>query len=283
MPIDPEEFRAESRDRWESAAAGWAKVRPAFQRDAERVSRRMVELIEPGPGDVVLELAAGPGDTGFLALADLEPGGKLITTDGAEAMVEAARARAEELGVTELVEARAMEAEWIDMETATVDKVLCRWGYMLLADPEAALRETRRILKPGGRLALACWDTPETNPWSTGKLLVSLGFVEPSDPDEPGPFRLADPEAIRELLHAAGFVDDITLEAVDFTFHAESADAWWEQQLDCSLSLRAFAKGLSPAEHTRLRDAVDDALSAYARPDGSLALPARTLVAAATA
>ena len=283
MPTDPEEFRAAARERWEASAAGWSRARTWFQRDASPVSRRLVELVEPEPGRTVLELAAGTGDTGFLALADLEPGGKLITTDGAEGMVAAARARAEELDVTELVEARTMEAEWLDLPTASVDGVLCRWGYMLLADPETALRETRRVLRPGGRLALACWDTPETNPWNMGKLLVRLGFAEPSDPDEPGPFSLADPAAIRELLESVGFVDDLTVEAVDFTFHAPSADAWWDQQRDLSHSLGEVAARLSPAEHTRLRDAVDEALAAYVHQDGSLAIPARTLVAGATA
>ncbi len=79
-------------------------------------------------------------------------------------MVEAAKENAARLGVTN-VEAKAMEAEWIDLSTATVDGVLCRWGYMLLADPEAALRETRRVLRPDGRVALAAWDAPERNPW----------------------------------------------------------------------------------------------------------------------
>jgi SAM-dependent methyltransferase len=283
MPTDPEEFRATARASWESSAASWVRARSWFQRDTALISRRLVELVEPEPGKTVLELAAGLGDTGFLALADLEPGGKLITTDGAEGMVAGARARAEELDVTELVEARVMEAEWIDLPTASVDGVLCRWGYMLLADPETALRETRRVLRPGGRVALACWDTPETNPWNMGRLLVQLGFAEPSDPDEPGPFSLADPGAIRELLESVGFVDDLTVEAVDFTFHAPSLDDWWEQQRDFSRSLGAVAGGLSPAEHTRLRDAVDEALGPHVRADGSVAVPARTLVAGATA
>ena len=81
----------------------------------------------------------------------LRPGGKLISTDGAEAMVAVARERAGELGLMDMVDARPMEAEWIDLDTASVDAVLCRWGYMLLADPETALRETRRVLRPDGR------------------------------------------------------------------------------------------------------------------------------------
>jgi SAM-dependent methyltransferase len=279
---DPEEFRATSRERWEGAARGWSARRQAFQSAAAPVSAWLVDAVGPHPGQTILELAAGPGDTGLLAAELVRPHGRLILTDGAEAMVEVARARAEELGLSDLVEARAMELEWIDLPTASVDGVLCRWGYMLLADPEAALRETRRVLRPGGRVALAAWDRPEANPWSMGRLLLDQGLVAAPDRDEPGPFALADPDRIRELLQDAGF-DEIVLDAVDFAFTAPDADGWWEQQLDCSPTLGEAVRSLSPADHYRLRDAVDASLDRFGQPDGSVRIPARTLVAAASA
>ena len=76
-------------------------------------------------------------------------------------MVDVARARATELGVRN-VEFRIIDAESIDVPAAAVDVVLCRWGYMLMADPAAALQETRRVLRPGGRVALAAWDPPSS-------------------------------------------------------------------------------------------------------------------------
>ena len=280
---DPDAFRASSRGRWEEAAGGWAAAREAFQRAAAPVSRWLVEAIGPQPGQTVLELAAGPGDTGLLAAERLRPGGKLISTDGATAMVEVARARAEELGRAEIVEARPMEVEWIDMEAATVDAVLCRWGYMLVPDPETALRETRRVLKPGGRVAFAVWDAVARNPWSMGRRIVDLGFEEPSPPHTPGPFALGDRDLVRELLYGAGWTDDILIEPLDFAFTAADAEAWWAQQLDCSLALKGLVAKLSPAEHYRLRDAVDADLEQYVQPDGTLRIPARTLVVSATA
>lgn len=280
---DPDAFRAESRGRWEDAAGGWASAREAFQRAAAPVSEWLVAAIAPAPGQTVLELAAGPGDTGLLAAERLRPGGKLISTDGAEAMVEVARARAEELGLADVVEAKPMEVEWIDMQTATVDAVLCRWGYMLVPDPETALRETRRVLKPGGRVAFAVWASAAENPWSSGRRLVELGFAEPSPPHTPGPFALGDADLVRELLYGAGWTDDIVIEPLDFAFTARDADAWWTQQLDCSPSLKGVLAGLSPAEHYRLRDAVDGSLAQFELADGSLRIPARTLVASAGA
>ena len=278
---DPEEFRAESRDRWEGAAAGWEERRAAFQRDAQPVSVWLVEHLEPQPGYRLLELAAGIGDTGLLAAELVQPGGSVLLTDGAEAMVEAARRRAEEVGARN-VEARQMEAEWIDLPAASVDGVLCRWGYMLLADPGSALRETRRVLRPGGRVTLAAWAAPDANPWlsAVSRSIVELGFGEQPAPGEPGPFAFAQPGLIETLLADAGF-DEIFVEPLDFTMRHPSPDAYFEHQTAMSTSLRTTLARLSPAEHTRLRDAIDDKLAPFAGPDGALALPARTWVAAA--
>src|SRR3954465_3530663 len=235
--MDAEAYRADARERWEAAAAGWARDREAFQRDAMEVSRWMLEAAELQPGHRVLELAAGPGDTGLMAAELVAPGGTTIITDNADAMLDAARARAKEVGATN-VEIRPMEAEWIDLGTASVDAVLCRWGFMLLADPEAALRETRRVLRPGGRVALAAWDAPDRNPWvrSMGAELVERGLAPPPDPAAPGMFSFAAPGRIEELLGDTGFTD-MVVDGVDVTFSAASFDEWWEYQFDVSPSL----------------------------------------------
>lgn len=284
MPIPPQDadaFRADSRARWEDAAAGWGQARAAFQADAAPVSHRMVDQIRPQPGHTVLELAAGPGDTGFLAAELIRPGGTLVCTDTAEAMLEVAKARASELGLDN-VQFLPMDAEWIDRSAATLDGVLMRWGLMLLADPQACLREVRRTLKPGGRVALATWASAEDNPWSTGRLIVRLGLAPPSPDGTPGPFALPDPRELAELLWSTGF-EDVEVEPLDFAFHAPSSDAWWQQQLHCSPTLRAVLTGLAPAAHYELRDAVDATLEPFTAVDGSLTIPARALIAAAGA
>ncbi len=281
--MDHQAYRADSRDRWERIAAGWGQAREAMQRAGAPVSRWMVDAITPRPGHTVLELAAGPGDTGLMAAQRVAPDGRAIITDGAEAMVEIARERARELQLDN-VEIRPMEAEWIDLSAASVDGVLCRWGYMLLADPEAALRETRRVLRPGGRVALAAWDEPEHNPWMTipGGALVRRGLTEPPDPQAPGPFAFARPGRIKELLLAAGF-EDVELDAVEVVFEAASLDAWWDFVARTSPRVSTAIEGLAPADHYALRDDVDAALASFVDGDGFVRLPGRTLVATAGA
>lgn len=277
-------FRTSSRERWEQGAAGWSARRRAFQQAALPVSRWMVDAIDPQAGQTVLELAAGPGDTGFIAAERLKPGGKLISTDGAEAMVAVARERAGELGLMDMVDAKPMEAEWIDLETATVDAVLCRWGYMLLADPETALRETRRVLRSEGRVAFAVWDTREVNPLlsAPSAVVVELGLAEGADPGQPGPFALCDREQVADLTATAGF-QDIVVDAVDMTFAFASLDDVWEHQRDLSPTLNTATAGMSPSDHYRLRDAFDARLAAYVDADGAVAVPGRTLVVSAVA
>jgi SAM-dependent methyltransferase len=281
--FDAEEYRAASRDRWETVAAGWEARRAELQRAAEPVSRWMVQAAAPQPGDVVLEMAAGLGDTGFQAAELIRPGGRLICTDGAEPMIEAARRRAEQLGIDN-AEFRTMEAEWIDQPAASVDVVLCRWGYMLLADPEAALRETRRVLRPGGRVALAAWDAPERNPWTraAGEELAERGLLEPPEPGAPGMFAFAAPGRIEELLAAAGFAD-IVVDAVDLDFRAPSFDAWWEWQYDVGIALREALDRVTPEERDAIHEGVARRLAPHTAPDGSLSVPGRSLVAGASA
>jgi SAM-dependent methyltransferase len=274
--------RQESLDRWEGMAPGWKATRADFQHIVEPVSVWLVDAIHPQPGQRVLELAAGLGDTGLLAASRVGQDGSVLITDGTEGMVAVAREHVEEVGATN-VELRTMQAEWLDLPAASVDGVLCRFGYMLLVDPEAALRETRRVLKPGGRVALAVWDELERNPWMgvIRNALAESGLA-PAQPEGPGPFSLGSDAAVRELLYATGF-DDIEVEGLDLSVDFPSLDAWWDHVMQTSMTTAAVVRGLAPAEHYKLRDLVDAGYAPYVRDNGSLQAPARALVAAATA
>jgi SAM-dependent methyltransferase len=212
----------------------------------------------------------------------IQPGGELVTTDFSPEMLTVAQERAERLGLRG-VRFKQVDAESIDWPAATLDAVLCRWGFMLMADPAAALRECRRVLRPGGRLALAAWTAADENPWSSvvGKVLVERGHAQPPAPGTPGQFAWARPGLIQELLEDAGFVDEIEVEAVDFAFE-ETFDAWWERTLGMSRT-GGVVRALGADERADIEDALRSALARFERPDGVLELPARSWVAAATA
>jgi SAM-dependent methyltransferase len=167
---------------------------------------------------------------------------------------------------------------------ASLDAIIGRWVYMLLADPATALGEARRVLRPGGRIALAAWTDPQDNPWASAPQLelVATGAVPPPDPDEPNMFTFRDPARIRELLEGAGFTD-VVIDQLDLAWHYDSLDDWWDTQLDISTTLAAGVGKLSPAVRDDLRDAIDARLAPHVNPDGSVDLPGRTHVAAASA
>jgi SAM-dependent methyltransferase len=280
----PDDFRAESRKRWGEQAAGWEARRDSLRAATMPVSAWMIDAIDPQPGHTILELAAGTGDTGLLAAELIEPGGTLICSDFSPEMLAVARRRAEELGVTN-ARFKQIDAETsIDLEAASVDGALCRWGYMLMADPETALRETRRVLKPGARLALAAWTAREENPWAVlpGREIVSRGLAEPPPTDTPGQYAWADERVIAEHLEAAGFAEH-HVEPLEFTIEYRSAADWWQSQSDFS---RWFADAVARANDDDLAevsDAVDRHAEQFAAEDGRLRIPARTWVGWAAA
>lgn len=285
MSFDAEAYRRASLEGWEEAAAGWARRRQAVSAFAAPVSHWMIDAISPQPGQRVLELAAGLGETGMLAAELVAPHGSVIISDQAEAMLAGARERARELGLTN-VEFQVLNAEWIDLPLASVDAVLCRWGYMLMADPAAALSETRRVLRPGGRVALAVWDAITANPWALlpAQELMERSSAErsPAGEEGPGPFALGDAERLTGLLEDAGFVE-VDVQGLDLVRRQRDFAELWETTLDLSRSFHDAVMSRPPEEIADIETSLAERFAPYTAADGSLEIPARTLVAAAQA
>jgi SAM-dependent methyltransferase len=281
--MEPDEHRAQSLETWEKAAAGWSRRATEFGAFTEPVSRWLIDALHLQPGHRVLDLAAGTGEVGLLAAELVAPGGTVIIGDQAQAMLTAAERRAKERGLQNL-EFKVIDAEWIDLSLAEVDGVVCRWGYMLMADPAAALRETRRVLRAGGRLSLAVWDRADRNPWTSivGRELVARGRMERPAADAPGMFALADPPVLKELIEEAGFVD-VQVDAVEFEMRYPSVEDYWPTVADMG---RAVAEATAAMDTEELADfdrAIAEQVAGFVAPGGELVLPARTLVAAADA
>jgi SAM-dependent methyltransferase len=182
----------------------------------------------------------------------------VISTDVSPAMVEAARRR----GIAG-VDHRVMDMQAIDLGDSSVDGVVSRYGYMLVPDSALALRETRRVLKPGGRLAFATWAPAQRNPWATayGPVLIERGLLEPPNPNEPGQFSLGDPARIEELVRGAGF-DEVSVTEVPVSFRAAS----WAEYRRIVSSLAAAMREVLEQLNDRTRAEVDEAAEARIEP-----------------
>ena len=170
-------------------AARWERRRALLWESTREISEWLVDRLDPQPGQTILELAAGTGETGFLAAARLGGEGRLISSDRSPKMVEAAMHNAAELGVGN-AEFRVIDADRMKLGDSSVDGILSRFGYLLKGDPPLALREARRVLHPGGRLAFSVWAARERNPWMTvpAEVMVELGHMPARMPDAGDPF-----------------------------------------------------------------------------------------------
>jgi len=286
MSFDADAHRHASLQGWEEAAPGWVRRQALLRELAAPVSHWMIDAILPQPGQRVLELAAGLGETGMLAAELVAPMGGVVISDQAEAMLEGARARAAGLGLSN-VEFQVLNAEWIDLPVASVDAVLCRWGYMLMADPAAALSETRRVLRPGGRLALAVWDAIAHNPWA---LLPARELIErrvAPEPDaksapQPGPFALGSVERVQELLGQAGFTET-RVQGMELTRRHADFEELWDVTLDLSRSFHDGVLARPESEMEQIKSSLAERFAPYTDADGTLKIPGRTLLASAIA
>jgi ubiquinone/menaquinone biosynthesis C-methylase UbiE len=279
--MDRDEQRQASFQTWEAAASGWERRRERIEEITTPVMEWMLRELAPRPGDTVLELAAGPGGTGFAAAALVGDSGRVISTDFSPAMVEVGRRRAAELGLGN-VEHLVRDAENIDLADDSVDGVLCRFGYMLMPDPAVALAETRRVLRPGGRLALAVWSTPERNPWISiaGRMFVERGYVPPPEPDAPSVFAMGNEEYTRGLLQDAGFTD-VRIEEVPVCFRYRDVDEYVAFANDTGGGFATVWRETSEEEHQAIKTHLEEAFAPFAV-DGGNELPGVALAVVAS-
>ncbi|TMK26398.1 MAG: methyltransferase domain-containing protein [Actinobacteria bacterium] len=283
MSFDPNAHREASLRTWEEAASGWTRRQEMLRELGAPVSHWMLDAVTPQPGQRVLELAAGLGETGMLAAELVAPMGGVIISDQAEAMLDGARSRAAELGLSN-VEFQVLNAEWIDLPVASVDVVLCRWGYMLMADPATALRETRRVLRPGGGAALAVWDAVEHNPWALlpAVELRERGLGTPPEPGSPGPFALGDSEQLGDVLERCGF-SGVRVEGLELVRSHASFEELWDSTLDLSRAFHDAVLDRPAAEIEDIKSSLAERFGRYTMSDGTLQIPGRTLLASASA
>jgi len=259
------------RQDWDSQADKWFEQRESLLEASRPVHEWLIRHLDPRDGQRMIEIAAGPGDTGFLLAPKLGTG-RLLSTDLSSQMLSVAQKRASELGVTN-VDFRLLDAQAMDLPDASFDGAVCRWGFMLMPDPASAFRETKRILVPGGRLAFAVFTGPDKNPFASvpAKLLIEMGHLAPPSAGwRPGILALADRGRLESLVTDAGFTQ-LAIEAVEMSWTFSDTDDYWRFLIELT-ALGPLVRTLPAADGARFRQALNDRLRAFER-HGRIELP----------
>jgi ubiquinone/menaquinone biosynthesis C-methylase UbiE len=275
--FNPEQFKAQQRQMWDNVAAGWQAWWETFERGAQRVSDKIVELAEIKPGDKVLDIATGIGEPAVTAARRIRGNGKVVATDISPQMLAIARTRAKALGLDSIMEFKECDAETLDLELAAVtsfDAILSRWGLMFLPNLSGALTRIRQhLLTPNGRLSAAVWSDPSKVP------LLDLAFATvrkqlnaPSPPPgTPGPFALAGVEALKRSFGQAGF-RDVRTETLQITFGFDSPESFTKFHQQIAAPIQAMLANQTDERKTQVWNSVTEAVWSYADSHGRVNL-----------
>ncbi len=208
----------------------------------------LLQRAAPAPGERVIDVGCGCGDSTLALAPRVQPGGRVLGIDVAAAMLERARERAAGLpGITLALADATTEV----FEPQAADLLCSRFGVMFFADPVASFANLRRGLRPGGRVAFSCWREPRANPWFMVPLQAAYRHVPKMPelgPEDPGPFSFAPPARVERLLRQAGF-DAVVLEPVDLPFdlaRGRGVDAAVDASMNIGPAARAL-EGQTPA------------------------------------
>lgn len=189
----------------------WSLLQEDLDRQIAPLGRIAIEALAPQPGERVLDVGCGCGDTSLQLAERVAPTGHVTGLDISEPMLAVAQRRAAEQGRQDQVNFVLADAQTYEFEPASYDALFSRFGVMFFADPADAFANLRSALKPGGRLAFVCWRPAAENGWMMVPFKAAVGLfpVPPAktDPLAPGPFAFADAERVRGILSEAGFSD----------------------------------------------------------------------------
>jgi SAM-dependent methyltransferase len=277
MKTSTGDLREQLHGMWGSVAGAWERHADYVDTRGAELTERMLELCEVGEGDRVLELACGPGSAG---LAAAERGAEVVISDVAPEMTAIAAARAQARGLDN-VTARSLDLEAIAEPDESFDAVLVREGLMLVPEPERAAAEIARVLRSGGRAAVAVWGPRERNPW-LGIVFDAVGGelgapVPP--PGIPGPFSLSDEGRLASVLSEGGLTD-VNVEELSVPMAASSFDDWWSRSTALAGPLVRLLASLPEETHTAIQARAREAAKPYGTAAG-VELPGAAWLASA--
>ena len=279
--FDAAKYKNAQREQWNKDGAAWRRWNATLDRWYGEATRQMLDLARIGPGQRILDIAAGAGEPAVSAAERVGPGGYVLATDISEGIVELAAQVARERGLRQ-VETRAMDGEKLDLPDASFDAVLCRLGLMYMPHPVTALREWRRALKAGGRVAVAVFSTPDRNSWGAmpASIIRRRAQLPPPVPGQPGPFSLGGPGVLEGIFRQAGFAHP-EVRAVPVPHRATSAAEYVRVAREAFGAFNAMMAHLSPQERESVWNEVEESMRSF-ESAGGFEVPGECLVGAAT-
>lgn len=265
-------------NRWSNVAPFWEKYRPIIRQMFAPVTHALAEDARIGSGHAVLDIATGPGEPALTVASLVGREGKVFGIDPVLEMVEAARREADRLGFKN-AKFEVAPADQLPFSADTFDAVVSRFGVMFFPSPVDAVREMLRVLKPGGKLALAVWYLAERNPFFYTLSRVMGRYVDspPPTPDASDPFRFANPGMLRDVLGEAGVLAPCE-RVLQFTIAAPiSVEDFWTLRLEMSETLRQKVAMLSMEQLTEAKRLALEALREYST-DHGMSFPAEVLI-----
>jgi ubiquinone/menaquinone biosynthesis C-methylase UbiE len=258
--FDPNEFKLNQRQSWDSVARGWQKWWKTFENGAQKVSDRLIELANVKSGHKVLDLATGIGEPAISAAKIVGKSGRVTATDISSEMLKIAEETARSLSLNEIMDFKQSDAERLELGTnQAFNSIICRWGLMFLPNLDRALSNILGLLVPGGKLAAAVWSEPSKVPLIS--MPINIARQELQAPllgqGIPGPFSLADIDALKKSLEKAGFVD-IKSETIRVVFEFNSAEEYTEFNQDIVAPIRIMLANETEDRKQEIWNAVTD-------------------------
>jgi ubiquinone/menaquinone biosynthesis C-methylase UbiE len=279
--FDPIAYKATTREQWQEAAEAWHRWGPQLEAWLGEATEAMLDLARIGPGDRVLDVAAGAGGQSIAAARRVGAEGRVLATDISSNILEYAERDAHAAGLAN-VATQVMDGEEIEVDEGTYDAVISRVGLIYFADQQRAVAGIRRALRPGGRVAAIVYSTPERNEFFSipVSIIRRRAQLPPPAPGQPGPFSLGAEGVLAAACEAAGF-REVETRLVPAPLRLPSTAECVRFERESFGALHQMLGGLEQAAREEAWEEIEEELGRFEGPDGFEG-PCELVVAAAT-